>query len=161
MSRVRRCASSSEIFRLTVGSGMPSLREAAERLPPSTAASSVVMAAKRSISIFQKTKGYVPKLADTNLAWKVLHPADKESSHGPEPSERRRLHAIGQGGASPQGLAPRLCPHGTARRLAEPHHARSGAIHRGADQRLSGDRQRRGSALYPASWRTTGLPARH
>src|ERR1700732_1922103 len=38
-SRVRRCASSSETFRLTVASGMPSLRDAPERLPASTAAS--------------------------------------------------------------------------------------------------------------------------
>lgn len=38
-------------FRLTVASGIPSAREAAERLPPSTAASSVAMDSRRSIML--------------------------------------------------------------------------------------------------------------
>src|SRR5580704_735073 len=48
-SRVRRCVSSSETFRLTVASGIPSLRDAPERLPASTAASNADMASSLSI----------------------------------------------------------------------------------------------------------------
>ena len=37
--------------------------------------------------------------------------------------QRRRLHAVRQGDPGPQGLAPRLCAHGGARRLADAYHA--------------------------------------
>ena len=52
-----RCASSSDTRRLTVASGVPSLREAADRLPASTTASNVVIASSRSmleLSILRK-----------------------------------------------------------------------------------------------------------
>jgi hypothetical protein len=48
---VRRCASSSATRRLTVVTGILSLREAAEKLPVSTTASSVAIASKRSMII--------------------------------------------------------------------------------------------------------------
>src|ERR1700691_6691513 len=50
-SRLFRCASRSEILRLTVGSGTPSLRPAAERLPASTAESKSDMASRRSTTL--------------------------------------------------------------------------------------------------------------
>ena len=53
---VRKCASSSATLRLTVASGMPSAREAADRLPPSTAAISVAIASNRSIEAPENRK---------------------------------------------------------------------------------------------------------
>ena len=49
--------------RLTVVSGTRSFREAAERLPASTTASSVDIASIRSIHDFHYSEGYVPILA--------------------------------------------------------------------------------------------------
>src|SRR5215471_17340013 len=69
-SRVRRCASSSETFRLTVASGIPSLRAAADRLPASTAASSVDMDSNRSIWCFQKTEGWFLIIHVPHVFWK-------------------------------------------------------------------------------------------
>src|SRR6266404_3365622 len=51
LSGPRGALQSSDTFRLTVASGMPSLRDAAERLPASTAASRVDMDSSRSITL--------------------------------------------------------------------------------------------------------------
>jgi hypothetical protein len=51
---VLRCASSSATLRLTVGSGMCSVRAAAERLPLSAARTRTDMASRRSIRSYRK-----------------------------------------------------------------------------------------------------------
>src|SRR5262249_25365528 len=69
-SRVRRGASSSETFRLTVASGIPSLRDADDRLPASTAASSVDMASSLSIGSFHYPEGWLHDLPNAGSQWK-------------------------------------------------------------------------------------------
>jgi len=61
-NRAPRCDSKSAIFRLTVGSGTFILRLAADKLPTSTASTSIAMASSRSMRTFQKSRGSVVKL---------------------------------------------------------------------------------------------------
>src|SRR5262245_30734939 len=63
-SLVRRCDSRSEIRRLTVASGVPSRRDAADRLPSSATARKVDIASRRSIGApFQYNEGLLLILA--------------------------------------------------------------------------------------------------
>ena len=71
------------------------------------------------------------------------------NAHDRRPFQRRRLHAIGESDPGPEGIARRLCKRWRRRAAGDPHHPRSGRLHR-RDQRLPGDRQRRRPALHPA-----------
>src|SRR5262249_50007663 len=122
-SRVRRCASSSETFRLTVASGIPSLRDADDRLPASTAASSVDMALSLSIRSFHYPEGWLHDLPNAGSQWKGLcmagFPGASEHDSATGLFERYRLHGIDQSGAGPQRLARGLSADGGGKAAGE------------------------------------------
>src|SRR3974390_1987363 len=75
-SLVRKCASSSEILRLAVATGVLRRRAAAERLPTSATASTIDMPSRRSIADpFHGLEQWIPFLHP-------IHIFGKDLSHG-------------------------------------------------------------------------------
>ena len=76
--------SRSAIFRLTVGSGTFILRLAADKLPTSTASTSIAIASSRSTRTFQKSRGSFVKLPRYTATAKSLHPRAQTTEFGRE-----------------------------------------------------------------------------
>src|SRR6185312_16936589 len=117
LERLRSCvfsiASSCATLRLTVVSGMPRRRDAAERLPASAAAISTAMESNRSNRSpgFRKIGFLIQtvllKDGSPYLVACRRQEAIRRSSHGHDVAlfERCRLHPGGQGDPGAQGLA--------------------------------------------------------
>ncbi len=124
------------------------------KLPCSATATKVVRPSSRSI---------IPFFGTVSFEYiQLIHNGERPTFAGggyrhASDHQRHRLHAGRQSHPKPPWIAGKLREGWGDAALAGPHHARPRGLHRPARFRLSGDCQRGGSALHPASRRAQGL----